>query len=131
MLPSVPSQTPTLKGMPSGVFSGELGPPTCGAGCQSDESFCVENPTIPAWCRMLGREAGNPKQSGSMYSLLATPNSRRKKLFPYSIWRTMDSAFGEFTSPSSIEEPAGNQRPAATYCFNRSKSVGKYSFMSR
>jgi hypothetical protein len=27
------------------------------------------------------------------------------------------SALGRLTSPSSIDEPAGNQRPAATYCF--------------
>ena len=37
VLPSVPSQMPTLNGMPSGVCSGELGPPTRGAGCQPDD----------------------------------------------------------------------------------------------
>ena len=76
--PSVPSQMPTLKGMPSGVCSGELGPPTIGAGCQPEESFWVEKPLTPACARMLGSEAGKPKQSGSMYSALALPNSLRK-----------------------------------------------------
>src|SRR5947208_15222171 len=122
--PSVPSQTPTLKGMPTGVFSGESGPPTWGAGCHPDESFCVEKPLMPEWARMLGSEAGNPKQSGSMYSSLAIPNSLRNQLLPYRIWRIIDSALGELTSPSSIEDPAGYQRPAATYCFSRSKSAG-------
>ena len=77
-LPSGPIQTPTLKGMPSGVFSGESGPPTLGAGCQVAFSFWVEKPLTPAWWRMLGSEAGKPKQSGSMYSLLAMPKSLRK-----------------------------------------------------
>ena len=78
VLPSVPSQMPTLNGMPSGVCSGESGPPTRGAGCHPDESFCVEKPFTPACARMLGSEAGKPKQSGSMYSSLALPNSLRK-----------------------------------------------------
>src|SRR2546421_5443782 len=122
--PSVPSHTPTLKGMPTGVFSGESGPPTCGAGCQPDESFCVEKPLMPACARMLGSDAGNPKQSGNIYSSLAIPNSLRNQLLPYRICRMIDSALGEFTSPSSIEEPAGNQRPVATYPFSLSKSEG-------
>jgi hypothetical protein len=73
---------PMLKGMPSGVRWGESGPPTRAAGCQADESFCVEKPLMPAWARMLGREAGNPKQSGSMYSWLVFPNSLRKNWVP-------------------------------------------------
>ena len=36
----------------------------------------------------------------------------------------MVSALGVFTSPSSIEEPAGNHRPSATYFFNFAKSAG-------
>src|SRR5205085_12146795 len=122
VFPSGPSQTPTLNGIPTGVFSGESGPPTCGAGCQPDESFCVENPLMPACASMLGSEAGKPKQSGSIYSALATPNSRRYQLLPYNTCLMIDSALGEFTSPSSIDEPAGYQRPAATYCFMRAKS---------
>src|SRR5262249_55129266 len=126
-----PSQMPTLKGMPTGVFSGESGPPTCGAGCHPDESFWVEKPRMPEWANMLGSDAGKPKQSGSMYSALAMPNSRRYQLLPYRICLMIDSAFGEFTSPSSMDDPAGYQRPAATYAFSRSKSSGKYSFISR
>ena len=45
LLPSGPSQTPTLKGVPTGVFSGESGPPT-GAN-DPHVSFCVENPAMP------------------------------------------------------------------------------------
>src|SRR5215467_8661003 len=107
VLPSGPCQIPTLKGMPSGVFSGELGPPTRGAGCQFAESFCVEKPLMPACARIDGNEAGNPKQSGSMYSALALPNSFRKYVLPYRTWRMIDSALGRLTSPSSMEEPAG------------------------
>src|ERR1039458_10105050 len=114
--PSGPSQIPTLNGMPMGDCSGESGPPTLGAGCQPDESFCVEKPLTPACASRLGSEAGKPKQSGSMYSALALPNSLRKYVLPYSTWRMMASALGMFTSPSSTEEPAGYQRPAATYC---------------
>ena len=39
-------------------------------------------PSRPAWARMLGSDAGNPKQSGSMYSSLALPNSLRKYVLP-------------------------------------------------
>ncbi len=78
--PSSPSQIPTLNGMPSGVASGDPSPPTGAAECHV--SFCVENPTMPAWARMLGSDAGNPKQSGSMYSALVLPNSRRKYSVP-------------------------------------------------
>src|SRR5512137_1134351 len=99
--------------MPGGVFSGESGPPTADAECQV--SFCVENPLIPAWASRLGSDAGKPKQSGSMYSALALPKSRRKSRLPYKIWRRMDSAEGELTSLSSIDEPAGNHLPAFTY----------------
>ena len=113
--PSGPSQNPTLKGTPSGVCSGESSPPTCAAECHV--SFCVEKPFSPAWARMLGSDAGNPKQSGSMYSALVRPNSRRKNWVPYRIWRKSDSADGELTSLSSMADPAGNQRPAATYSF--------------
>jgi hypothetical protein len=59
-----------------------------------------------------------------MYSALVLPNSRRKSRVPYRIWRTMDSALGEFTSVSSTDEPEGNQRPAATYCLSFSYSTG-------
>jgi len=38
-------------------------------------NFCVEKPFKPMCARMLGREAGKPKQSGSMYSALVLPNS--------------------------------------------------------
>src|SRR6187399_2996467 len=99
--PSVPSHTPTLNGIPTGVFSTESGPPTLGAGCQLDESFCVEKPLIPQCARMLGSDAGKPKQSGSMYSSLVLPNSRRKNSLPYRICRMIDSAEGELTSFSS------------------------------
>src|SRR5215467_10972051 len=120
VLPSGPCQIPTLKGMPSGVFSGELGPPTRGAGCQFAESFCVEKPLMPACARIDGSDAGNPKQSGSMYSALVNPKSCRKYSLPYSTCRMIDSADGLLTSFSSIDEPDGNHRPAATYCFSRS-----------
>src|SRR5512142_1345810 len=115
---------PTLNGIPSGVFSGESGPPTWGAGCQLADSFCVENPLMPTCARMVGSEAGKPKQSGSMNSALVLPNSRRKYSLPYRIWRMIDSADGELTSFSSIDEPAGNHRPAATYFFIFAKSSG-------
>ena len=82
LLPSGPSHTPTLNGMPSGVFSGESGPPTLAAGCQLEDSFCVEKYLIPACLRMLGSDAGKPKQSGSMYSALVLPNSRLKYCVP-------------------------------------------------
>ena len=49
-----------------------------GAGCQLAFSFCVEKPLTPACASMVGSEAGNPKQSGSIYSALALPNSCRK-----------------------------------------------------
>src|SRR5579862_3214138 len=114
VFPSGPSHKPTLNGMPSGVFSGESGPPTCGAGCHPEESFCVEKPLIPTCARMLGKEAGKPKQSGSIYSALVLPNSLRKYSLPYRIWRMIDSALGVFTSPSSTDEPAGNHWPVLT-----------------
>src|SRR5215472_12561781 len=103
--------------MPTGVFSGESGPPTRVAECQV--SFCVEKPLMPACASRLGRDAGNPKQSGNMYSALLRPNSLRKNSLPYSTWRMIDSAEGELTSLSSTDDPAGNQRPADTYCCNR------------
>src|ERR1035437_4782286 len=124
LFPSGPIQRPTLNGIPSGVFSGESGPPTCGAGCQLADNFCVENPLIPACARMLGREAGNPKQSGSMYSALDLPNSRWNHLLPYRISRRIASALGALTSSSSIDDPAGYQRPLSTYCFTFLKSSG-------
>src|ERR1700759_4914159 len=64
LCPSGPIQRPTLNGIPSGVCSGESGPPILGAGCHAAFSFCVENPFTPACARMLGNDAGNPKQSG-------------------------------------------------------------------
>ncbi len=79
-LPSRPSQTPTLKGMPAGVFSGESGPPT-GAN-EPQVSFWVEKPRRPQWARMLGSEAGKPKQSGSMNSALDLPSSARNQRVP-------------------------------------------------
>src|SRR5215472_3716134 len=117
VLPSVPCQIPTLNGIPSGVCSIESGPPTRGAGCHPDDSFWVEKPLTPACARMLGSDAGKPKQSGSMYSSLALPNSLRKYVLPYRTWRIIASAFGMLTSPSSIDDPAGNHRPCAMYCF--------------
>ena len=36
----------------------------------------------PAWARMLGNDAGNPKQSGRKYSALVLPNSFLKYSFP-------------------------------------------------
>src|SRR5215469_12664809 len=110
--PSGPSQNPTLNGVPTGVRSEESGPPT--GAPDPHTSFWVEKPLICEWARMLGSEAGNPKQSGSMYSALALPNSRRKNSLPYRICRKIDSAEGELTSLSSMDDPAGNQRPAAT-----------------
>src|SRR5438132_14170763 len=107
---SGPSQTPTLNGIPT---------------AEPQVSFCVEKPLMPECARMLGSEAGKPKQSGNIYSSLAMPNSLRNQLLPYRIWRMIDSAFGEFTSPSSIDEPAGNQRPVETQTFKRSKSDGE------
>jgi hypothetical protein len=74
--PSGPTQTPTLNGVPSGVFSSDSAPPTLADDPQV--SFCVEKPFTPECARMLGNEAGNPKQSGSMYSSLALPKDLRK-----------------------------------------------------
>src|SRR6187402_605807 len=98
--PSTPSHTPTLNGMPL---------------AEPHVSFCVEKPLMPQCARMLGSAAVKPKQSGSMYSLLATPNSRRKKLFPYNTCRMCDSAEGTLLSFSSTLDPQGNQRPCAMY----------------
>ena len=50
-LPSGPCQKPTLNGMPA---------------AERHVSFCVENPSMPAWASTLGIEATKPKQSGSM-----------------------------------------------------------------
>ena len=80
---------------------------------------------------MVGSDAGNPKQSGSMYSALALPSSLRNQLLPYSTCRMIASALGAFTSPSSIDEPAGNHRPDVDVAFHLAKSAGKYSFMKR
>lgn len=66
--------------MPAGVFSGESGPPT-GAN-EPQESFWVEKPRRPQWARMLGSEAGKPKQSGSMYSADVRLNSARNHCVP-------------------------------------------------
>ncbi len=66
-LPSSPSHQPTLKGIPMAEFQ---------------LSFCVENPFRPMCARMLGSDAGNPKQSGSMYSALVLPNSLVKYCVP-------------------------------------------------
>src|SRR5262245_37254508 len=97
--PSGPSHTPTLNGMPT---------------TEPHVSFCVENPLMPQCASTLGTAAVNPKQSGSMYSLLATPSSRRNQRLPYITFRMSDSADGVFVSFSSTDEPQGNQRPAAT-----------------
>src|SRR5580698_1238185 len=107
--PSGPTQTPTLKGVPSGVFSSDSRPPP-GAD-DPHTSFWVENPFTPECARIVGKDAGKPKQSGSMYSALASPNSLRNQLLPYRICRMMASALGALTSPSSIDEPAGNHLP--------------------
>ncbi len=65
--PSVPTQRPKLNGMPT---------------AEPQVSFCVENPLSPEWTKIEGMDAGKPKQSGTMYSLLDLPNSFRKNLFP-------------------------------------------------
>src|SRR5260370_37571339 len=104
---------PMLNGVPRGVRSDESGPP---AGADEPHvSFWVEKPFMPEWARMLGKDAGKPKQSGSMYSALALPNSRRKNSLPYKICRTIDSADGEVKSLSSMQGSARNQRARATY----------------
>src|ERR1700694_2268619 len=71
--PSEPTQIPTLNGGPSGVLSRETGPPALAEEPQTN--FCVENPFTPECARIVGSEDGNPKQSGSIYSALALPNS--------------------------------------------------------
>src|SRR5215831_14624271 len=105
LLPSGPSHTPRLNGMPAGVCSTELGPPTRADPCH--DSFCVEKPLMPACARIDGSDAGKPKQSGSMYSALEMPKSLRKYSLPYSTCRMIDSADGLLTSFSSIDEPDG------------------------
>src|SRR5208283_1102249 len=120
--PSGPTHTPTLNGVPSGDFSRDSGPP---AGADDPHtSFCVENPFTPECARMVGSDDGKPKQSGNMYSALALPNSARNQILPYRIWRMMVSALGVFTSPSSMEDPAGNHLPSSTYFFTLAKSAG-------
>src|SRR5208283_3226859 len=127
--PSGPTQTPTLNGVPSGVLSRDSHPP---AGADDPHTnFCVENPFTPECARIVGIDAGNPKQSGSMYSALARPSSLRNQLLPYSTCRMMVSALGAFTSPSSMDDPAGNHLPSSTYFFSLAKSAGKYSFIKR
>src|SRR5271170_2664548 len=98
--PSGPSQTPTLKGIPT---------------AEPHVNFCVENPRMPQCARTDGSDAGKPKQSGSIYSELSVPNSFLKKSWPNMTCRISDSGDGEFTSFSSHEFPAGNQRPSATH----------------
>src|ERR1700730_11613067 len=120
--PSGPTHTPTLNGVPSGVFSSDSAPPP---GAEDPHtSFCVENPFTPECARIVGSEAGNPKQSGSMYSALALPSSLRNQLFPYRTCRMIPSALGALTSPSSMEHPVGNHLPWSTYFFNLAKSAG-------
>src|SRR5215472_13431637 len=111
--PSGPTHTPTLNGVPSGVLSMDSGPPP-GAD-DPHTSFCVEKPLTPECARMVGNEAGNPKQSGSMYSALVLPNSFWNQPLPYRIWRIIVSALGVLTSPSSMDDPAGNHLPWSTY----------------
>ncbi len=77
-------------------------------------SFWVEKPLRPQWARMEGREAGNPKQSGSMKSELSVPNSRLKKVWPTRSWRMMDSEAGTLTSDSSQALEDGHHWPLAT-----------------
>src|SRR5688500_1239335 len=103
LCPSNPSHTPTLNGIPL---------------AEPHVSFCVENPRMPQCARMLGSDAVKPKQSGSMYSALSTPNSRRKNWLPYSTCRMCDSAEGTLLSFSSTLEPQGNHRPCAMYFFS-------------
>src|SRR5262249_5908169 len=107
--PSGPVQKPRLKGMPTGVFSCESGPPTRAAECQV--SFWVENPLMPACASRLGREAGKPKQSGSMYSALLLPNSLRKTLVPESPWADGAPPGGRFPAPLSPRGPGGKPAP--------------------
>src|SRR5580692_920012 len=127
--PSGPTHTPTLNGVPSGVFSSDSGPPALAD--DPHTSFWVENPLTPECARIVGSDEGNPKQSGSMYSALALPSSFRNQSLPYRTWRIIPSAEGAFTSPSSMDDPAGNHLPSSTYFFSRAKSAGKYSFMKR
>src|SRR5271167_3794271 len=98
-LPSGPSHTPTLNGIPT---------------AEPQVSFCVEKPRNPQCASTEGSDAGNPKQSGSRNSQLSVPNSFMKKSWPNMSWRIRDSDDGTFTSFSSQDEPAGNQRPLAT-----------------
>src|ERR1039458_4707481 len=100
--PSGPTQTPTLNGVPSGVRSRDCTPPVSTEDPQVN--FCVEKPFTPECARIVGKEDGNPKQSGNIYSALALPNSARNQLFPYNTCRMMASALGAFTSPSSRSE---------------------------
>src|SRR6202040_1808931 len=125
--PSGPTHTPTLNGVPSGVFSSDSGPPPSADDPQI--SFWVEKPFTPECARIVGSEDGKPKQSGSIYSALALPNSLRNQLLPYRICRIILSALGALTSPSSIDDPAGNHLPSSTNCFSLAKSAGKYSFI--
>src|SRR5882724_182560 len=97
--PSKPSQTPTLKGIPT---------------AEPQVSFWVEKPRNPQCASTEGSDAGKPKQSGIMNSHLSVPNSFLKKSWPNKIWRMRHSEEVMFTSFSSQEEPAGNQRPLAT-----------------
>ena len=62
--PFTPCHTPTLNGMPT---------------ADPHVSFCVEKPLIEQCAKTLGNDAGNPKQSGTMKSTPAFPNSFRKK----------------------------------------------------
>src|SRR6185437_2608208 len=103
------SHTPTLNGMPT---------------AEPQVSFWVEKPRSPQCASTDGNEAGKPKQSGIMYSQLSVPNSFLKKSCPNKIWRMSDSDEGTFTSFSSHEDPAGNQRPSATHLRTCSKSSG-------
>src|ERR1044071_8391299 len=100
VLPSGPSHTPTLNGTPT---------------AEPQVSFCVEKPLMPQCASTVGSAALNPKQSGSMYSSHATPNSCRKYRLPYSTCRINDSAEGMLASFSSTDDPQGNHRPALTY----------------
>ena len=49
---------------------------------RSPHQLLVENPFTPECARMVGNDAGNPKQSGSMFSALALPSSLRNQLLP-------------------------------------------------
>ena len=82
-LSPVPTRTPTLNGVPSGVFSLDSGPPAAERKNHAP-AFCCENPFTPKYGRMVGSEDGNLTQSNRVARIpaLAFPNSFRNQSFP-------------------------------------------------